>query len=152
MHTFLDNFCQGEKFSDQVARCQVELRREEKFTDPTLLNISSLQTDYINLDSSSGFGRNSERADAVQKKFTVCGSTNHSAETCFKRIRQDTRFLRFLSNPFETFFCRVISTSTKSALFLNIICSLTISPKKLSCYQDLNNHSLRTRWSMIFDL
>ena len=32
-----------------------------------------------------------------------------------------------LSDPFETFFCRVTSTSTKSALCLNSICSLTIS-------------------------
>ena len=53
------------------------------------MNISSLQTDYLNLDSSSGFGRNSERAHAVQKKFTFCGGTNHSAEKCFKIIRKE---------------------------------------------------------------
>ena len=53
------------------------------------MNISSLQTDYLNLDSSSGCGRNSERANTFQKKCTFCGGTNHSAEKCFKRIRQE---------------------------------------------------------------
>ena len=33
MHTFLDNFCQGGKYSAQIASHQAELRREEKFTD-----------------------------------------------------------------------------------------------------------------------
>ena len=36
MHTFLDNFCQGGKYSAQVASHQTELRREEKFTDKNL--------------------------------------------------------------------------------------------------------------------
>ena len=31
MHTFLDNFHQGEKYSAQIASHQAELRREEKF-------------------------------------------------------------------------------------------------------------------------
>ena len=88
MHTFLDNFHQGGKYSAQIAIHQAELRREEKFTDQKSLNISSLQTDYLNLDSSSGFGRNSERAHDVQTKCTFCGGTNHSAEKFFKRIRK----------------------------------------------------------------
>ena len=62
MHTFLDNFHQGGKYSAQIASHQAELRREEKFTDQKSMNISSLQTDYLNLDSSSGFGRDSKRA------------------------------------------------------------------------------------------
>ena len=33
MHTFLDNFHQGGKYSAQIASHQEELRREEKFTD-----------------------------------------------------------------------------------------------------------------------
>ena len=33
MHTFLDNFHQGEKYPAQIASHQVELRREENFTD-----------------------------------------------------------------------------------------------------------------------
>ena len=80
MHTFLDNFHQGGKYSAQIASHQAELRREEKFTDSKSLNISSLQTDYLNLDISSGFGSNSERAHAGQKNCTFCGGTNHFAE------------------------------------------------------------------------
>ena len=60
MHTFLDNFEQGGKYSAQIASHQAELRREGKFTDKKSLKISSLQTDYLNLDSSSGFGRDSD--------------------------------------------------------------------------------------------
>ena len=45
MHTFLDNFQQGGKYSAQIASHQAELRREEKFTKQKSLNISSLQTD-----------------------------------------------------------------------------------------------------------
>ena len=41
------------------------------------------------MDSSSGFGRNSERANTVQTKCTFCGGTNQSAEKCFKRIRKE---------------------------------------------------------------
>ena len=65
MHTFLDNFHEGGKYSAQIYSYQAELRREEKFTDQKLLNISSLQTDYLNLDISSGSSRNSERAHTV---------------------------------------------------------------------------------------
>ena len=53
------------------------------------MNISSLQTDYLNLDSSSGFDRYSERAHAVQTECTFCGGVNHSAEQCFKMIRKE---------------------------------------------------------------
>ena len=61
MHTFMDNFHQGGKYSSQIANLQAELRREEKFTDQKSLKISSLQTDYLNLDSRSGYSRHSER-------------------------------------------------------------------------------------------
>ena len=61
MHTFLDNFHQCQKYSDQIASHQAELKREEIFADQKYLSISFLQTDYLNLDSSSGFGRNIER-------------------------------------------------------------------------------------------
>ena len=37
MHTFLDNFHQGGKYSAQIASHQAELRREETFTDQKLL-------------------------------------------------------------------------------------------------------------------
>ena len=53
------------------------------------MNISSLQTDYLNLDSRSGSGRDSERAHAVQTECTFFRGVNHSAEQCFKRIRKE---------------------------------------------------------------
>ena len=89
MHIFLDNFHQGGKYSDQKDSHQEESRREETFTDQKSLSILSLHTDYLNIDSSSSFGRNSERANTVQTKCTFCGRVNHSAEKCFKRIRQE---------------------------------------------------------------
>ena len=58
-------------------------------TDQKSLNISSLQTDYLNLDSSWGFGRNSERVYDVQTKCTFCKGVNHSAEKFFKGIRKE---------------------------------------------------------------
>ena len=88
MHTFMDNFQQGGKYSAQIASHQAELRIEENFTNQKSLNSSSLKTDYLNIDSSSGVGRDSERAHAVQIECTFCGCTNHSAEQCFKRIRK----------------------------------------------------------------
>ena len=39
MHTFLDNFYQGGKYSAQIASHQEELRRDEKFTYQKSLNI-----------------------------------------------------------------------------------------------------------------
>ena len=80
MHTFMDNFRRGGNYSAHIASHQEELRREETFTDQKLLNISYLQTDYLNLNSSSGIGKNSEISHAVQTKCTFCGGTNQSAE------------------------------------------------------------------------
>ena len=54
MHTFLNNFHQGGRYSAQIYSHQAELRREETFTDQKYLSISSLQTDSLNLDSISG--------------------------------------------------------------------------------------------------
>ena len=42
MHTFMDNFHPGVKYSAQIASHQAELRIEEKFTDQKSFNISSL--------------------------------------------------------------------------------------------------------------
>ena len=67
MHTFLENFHQDGKYSSQIAGYQAELRREKTFTDNKYLSISSLHTDYLNLDRSSGFGRSSERSNTVKK-------------------------------------------------------------------------------------
>ena len=49
MHTFLDKFHQGGKYSSLIASHKVELRREGKLTDKKYLSISSLQNDYLNL-------------------------------------------------------------------------------------------------------
>ena len=86
MHTFLDNFHQGGKYSAQIASHREELRREENFTNQKSLNISSLHTDYLNLDSSSGFGINGEGANTVQTKCTLCGGTKYSAENVSKGL------------------------------------------------------------------
>ena len=68
MHTFMDNFHQGGEYTAQIVSHQEELNREENFTDQKYLSISFLQTDDINIYSSSSFGRNSERANTVQTK------------------------------------------------------------------------------------
>ena len=87
MHTFLDNFHQGGKYSAQIASHQTEFKREEKFTDQKSLNISSLQTDYLNLDiSSSGYSGHSERAHSVQEKCKCFGLNNHSARMICSNI------------------------------------------------------------------
>ena len=89
MHTFLDNFHQSGKYSAQLTRHQAEFRREEKYHDQNKLDISSLQIDYLNLENSvSGSSRHNERSHSVQTKCTFCGLNHHSAEKCFKRIRQ----------------------------------------------------------------
>ena len=79
MHIFMYNFHQGGKYSAQVAIHQRELKIEEKFTDQKSL-FSSLQTYHLNLDSSSGFRKNSERANLLQTMCTFCGGANYSAE------------------------------------------------------------------------
>ena len=89
MHTLLDNFHQNGKYSTQIDSHQAELRRKEKLSDQKLLNISSLQTDYQNIDRGSVFWRNSERANTIQTECTICVVNNHSAEKKFKRIVQE---------------------------------------------------------------
>ena len=89
VHKFLDKFHQGENYSDQIASHQAELRRKQKSTDQKYLSISSLRTDYLNIDSRSGLGRNSESANTNYIKCTFCAGTNHFAEKCFRTIRQE---------------------------------------------------------------
>ena len=55
------------------------------------MDISSLQTDDVNLDRSSGFGKDSERTHAVQTYCTFCGGNNYSAEQFFKRTRKEKK-------------------------------------------------------------
>ena len=89
MHTFMDNFHQGAKYSSQITSHQEGLRRKEKFTDQKVLSISSLKNDYINLDSRLDFFRNSEIENTVQTKCTFCGGVNQSADIFYKTIRQE---------------------------------------------------------------
>ena len=90
MHTFLDNFQQSGKYSAQLASHQVELRREELYPDQKCLNISSLQTEYLNPDSSqSGSSKHNEKAKSSKAKCTYCGLNNHSVGKCFKNIRKE---------------------------------------------------------------
>ena len=102
MHTFLDNFHQSGKYSAQLGSHQSELRREGKYPDQKSLNISSLQTYYLNIDgSSSGSSRHNEIAHSVQAKCTFCGGNNHSAEKCFKIVikeKEKTRAVDVSSN------------------------------------------------------
>ena len=70
------------------------MRREETFTDQKSLNISSLQNNYLNIDSSLVSIINSERANAIQTKRTFCGVNNHSAEKFFKMIRKEKEISR----------------------------------------------------------
>ena len=78
MNVLFGNFNQGGKYIAQIASHQAELRTEETFTDQTFLSITSLQTDYLNLDISSGSGTNNERANIVQTKCNFCGGANPS--------------------------------------------------------------------------
>ena len=81
MHTFLDNFQQSGKYSAQLASHQAELRREGNYPDQKFLNISSLQTEYLNLGCSlSGSSKHNEKANSAKAKCTYCGLTNHSVE------------------------------------------------------------------------
>ena len=76
------------------------------------MNISSLQTDCLNIDSSSGFDRDSERAHDVQTECTFCGGVHHSAEKYFKKVRKenkkshavDVSFYRRMERPPRKFF------------------------------------------------
>ena len=84
MHVFLANFHQGVKTTAQIASHQAQLRRKGKFTGQNYLSITSLHTEYLNLDSISGSGRNNQRANIVQTKCTFCEDSNHSAENILK--------------------------------------------------------------------
>ena len=89
MCAFLDNFHQSGKYSAQLASHQAEVRREEMYPDQKCLTISSLQTDYLNLDNgTSGYSRHNEKANYIQTKCTYCGLSNHSVEKCYKNIRK----------------------------------------------------------------
>ena len=67
MYIFLDNFHQGGKYIAQIASHQAELKIEKTFTDQKCLSITSLQTDYLNIDSSLGSDSKNEEENIVQK-------------------------------------------------------------------------------------
>ena len=71
MHIFLDELHQGGKYITQIASHQEQFRREENFTDQKSLSVTSLNTDYLNIESSSGSGKINERESLVQTKFTL---------------------------------------------------------------------------------
>ena len=89
MHILLHNFHQDEKYIAQISSYQAELRREEKFSDQKSLSITSLQTYYLNPDSSSVSGRKNNKANLVQTKWTLCEGNNHSTENFLKRTIKD---------------------------------------------------------------
>ena len=64
--------------------------REETLTDQKHLSISSLQTDYLNLES--GSGRNNEKENLDRVKCNFCGGS-HQKEKCLKKgqDREKTR-------------------------------------------------------------
>ena len=76
MHILLDKFHQGVNYTPQIANHQAELRREEKITDQKSFSISSIQTDYLNLDRRSGSSRSNEKEKLVQVKCTFCGGSH----------------------------------------------------------------------------
>ena len=61
MHILLDNFHQGGKYISQIESRQAELIREERYNDQKSLSITYLQTDYLNIDSSSGHKKTREQ-------------------------------------------------------------------------------------------
>ena len=68
MRIFQDNFRKGVKYKAQIAGHHAEFRKQEKFTDQYSLSISYLNTDYLNLDRTSGSGKNNEKVKLVQTK------------------------------------------------------------------------------------
>ena len=89
IHIFMDNFRQGEKDSAKISSHQADLRKEGNFTDQKYLFISSLQTGYLNFDSISGCGKNSEIENIVHTKCAFCGGANHSEKKDSERIRKE---------------------------------------------------------------
>ena len=101
MHIFLDNFHQDGKYTARISNHQAELRRGKNVTDQKYLSITFLQTDYLNLDSSSGSGRNKERANIVHKRslfVEVLTILQKNASKGYKRIRKKLVQLEICTN------------------------------------------------------
>ena len=74
MHPFLDKFHQGRRYSSLIAIHLAYIGNKKS------VSISSLQTYYLNMDSSSVIGRNIKGAKTVHRKCNFCEGDNHSAE------------------------------------------------------------------------
>ena len=85
MHICLYKFHRGWKYTAQIESNQAELRREEKVTDQKNIYVSSLQTEYLNLDSSSGYEKKREKKH-LQAKFIFCEGS-HLTENVLKIIK-----------------------------------------------------------------
>ena len=96
MHIFLDNFHRGGNYTAQITSYQVELRIDENFNDQKYLSVSSLQTDYLNLDRSSGSGRNNEKANFVQVKCNFCGRSFPTERDKIKDKKRQGEILRMV--------------------------------------------------------
>ena len=90
MYIFMDNFHQSGKYSALIASHHEELGEREILLIKNIFSISSLQTDYLNVDRSSGFDKNIERENLVHTKFTFCGGDNHSAHL-FSKVWESKR-------------------------------------------------------------
>ena len=88
MHIFLDKFCQGGKYTAEIAIHQAELRREVKFTGPKILCITSLHTDYLYLYMSSGSVRNNEKENIFRQNALFLEELT-IMQKIYKRIRKD---------------------------------------------------------------
>ena len=111
MHTFLDNFQQSGKYSDQLAIHQAELRREEMYPDQKCLNISSLQTEYLNLDiSQSSQGKHNEKKQNLPRQSAhILDLLTLLWKNVSKIIGKRKRKLVLFPNIFETFFHRMVT-------------------------------------------
>ena len=100
MHILLDKCSRHNKYSAQIASHQAELRREKRVTDQKSLSISYLQTDYLNIDISSGSGKNSERENIVLAKFTLLEVLTILFKK-IKRIRKDKEKARVAGDLYK---------------------------------------------------
>ena len=144
MHTFLDNFHQIGKYSAQLASHQAELRREENYPDQKCLEISSLQTDYLNMDNSvSGYSRNNQKAHYFQTKCTFCGLNNHSVEKCFKKFERKRKKLARL--VFHLTKIQIVQHGNDLDADLKIILSQNVSSHLKTVRKDASLNVLRKK-------
>ena len=133
-----------------------------------LMNISSLQTDYLSLESSSGSSGNSERAHSVKTKCKFCGVNNHAAEKCFKKVikeREKTRVVDVSSNrnterlPRKWFRCEsedhMIAKCPKQVCFNekgNRACDNDKNNSDCNIYASMARMSSNDKWKIVVRL